>query len=152
MKRKKKPPLMTICVLDAKALACLRLSNQFPRSPIMDPELSEVLLSRGHSFCIKDRRGSIIGAGGVIPLWRGVGEVWLAATDEMKKYPITMTKACRRLLDDLRSGFHRIQMTALKSEPGHVKWAKLLGFHEEGLMTRYGPDGEDHFRLAKTWQ
>lgn len=124
--------------------------NLFPNAPFRDPSLWPVLLSKGHSFSVR-WKGLLVGVGGIIPLWNGVGEVWMCAMEDLKRSPLTFTKMMKRLIEQLEGGFHRIQMTVSIAEPGHLKWAKLLGFQEEGTLVRYGPDRSNHVMLSITW-
>ena len=125
-------------------------SGLFPNSPIADPESHPLILEKGCSFCCK-KEGEIRFAGGVVPLWHGVGEVWMVMMEGMEKHGFLLTKVCKQLINEGAKAFHRIQMTTLESEPGHARWAKLLGFQEEGTMIQYGPDRANHVRLSKTW-
>ncbi len=100
--------------------------------------------------------GAVLGCGGTYPLQRGVGEVWLALSEHFEigvpdRGWVWIDRAARALLAAaLEDGFHRLQ-TAIEVDfrPGH-NWVRRLGFSEEGIMRKYGPDGKDYMRFART--
>jgi RimJ/RimL family protein N-acetyltransferase len=44
---------------------------------------------------------------------------------------------------------HRLQFVIDESNFLAIRWAKALGFVEEGLMRQYGPDKSNHFMYAR---
>ena len=101
------------------------------------------------------RGGTVVACAGIVPLYRGVGEAWLAFSeafivDRPSRLWALVYRAIGEGLDAaLTDGFHRIQ-TAIPVgfEQGHA-WARRLGFEEEGLMKKYGPDGHDFIRYGR---
>jgi RimJ/RimL family protein N-acetyltransferase len=88
---------------------------------------------------------------GFVPIWSGVGEAWLIADDKARAKPIGMTKVARLFFDILPISYelHRVQIAVRTSDTRAHKWALFLGFKEEGIMRRYGPDGADHYIMAR---
>lgn len=92
-----------------------------------------------------------IGCGGIIPRWNGVGEVWIAVSEELKQRPILLVKETLRCIHlfHQRGGFHRIQLHIRTEDAGLQRWAESLGFTFEGIMRQYGPDKSDHKLYAR---
>jgi len=92
-----------------------------------------------------------IAAGGVFPLWNGVAEGWVLATEEINKYPITFSKVIKLRCDMLlkNNSIKRFQTSVKADCDVAIRFAKFLGLKEEGLMKNYGPDGADFYRFAR---
>ena len=88
---------------------------------------------------------------GFVPIWPGVGESWLIADDKARTKPIGLTKMGQVFFDILQISYelHRVQIAVRTSDTRAHKWALFLGFKEEGIMRRYGPDGADHYIMAR---
>lgn len=95
--------------------------------------------------------GHVIGAGGLIILWPGVGEGWMVvnkdAAQRHKRYAYEVViEHLLKLASDLN--LRRIQAHVDVNVPAAVKFAEQLGFQREGTMRRYGEDGSDHYLYA----
>ena len=94
--------------------------------------------------------GKIIGCGGIVPLWSGVADGWTVLAKDIPNYKFWFHQTVKRILRDTMEGLHlrRIQVSVRSYSMRNIKWAESLGFHNEGLMKQFGPDGADHFRFA----
>ena len=93
-------------------------------------------------------------AGGIVPLWNGVAEGWVMASKEVNDYKIKSASAVKKRLDLLcnNNNIYRLQ-TAVKEEfITGVRFAEWLGLKNEGLMTMYGPDKTNYYRMAKIYE
>ena len=93
-------------------------------------------------------------AGGIIPLWNGVAEGWVMASKGVHDYKIKSASAVKKRLDLLckNNEVWRLQ-TAVKEEfTTGVRFAEWLGLKNEGLMTMYGPDKTNYYRMAKIYE
>ena len=88
---------------------------------------------------------------GFVPIWDGVGEAWLIVDDKARTKPIGLTKMGKVFFDILQISYrlHRVQIAVRTSDTRAHKWALCLGFEQEGLMRNYGPDGADHYIMAR---
>jgi RimJ/RimL family protein N-acetyltransferase len=88
---------------------------------------------------------------GFVPIWTGVAEAWLIADDKARTKPIGLTKMGQAFFDILQISYelHRVQIAVRTSDTRAHKWALFLGFKEEGIMRRYGPDGADHYIMSR---
>lgn len=129
----------------------LQLKRQNVFDTIDIQETGSAILSVGVSFTILNADGIPLGCGGVIPRWAGVGEVWIAISEELKKHPLVLVRETLRCIDAIvrYGGFRRLQLTIRSENELLKKWAASLGFTSEGRMLRYGIDGSDHDLFAR---
>jgi hypothetical protein len=88
---------------------------------------------------------------GFVPIWDGVAEAWMIADDKARTKPLWITKSAKRFFDiaQISYNLHRIQISVRTADKRAHKWALCLGFQEEGRMRGYGPDGADHYIMAR---
>jgi hypothetical protein len=84
----------------------------------------------------------VLGIIGAVPTVAGVCEVFVVASEDQRRFPLAFTKAVRQELYQLQNKFRRIQAVS-KNDEFHVRWLSWLGFKQEGLMRKYGMNGED---------
>jgi RimJ/RimL family protein N-acetyltransferase len=95
----------------------------------------------------------VIAAAGMKRIWGNVAEGWFIAKNDVWNYPITIAKAVKQNIDYLATSnnIKRLQ-TAVRTDFGiGIRFAKWLGFTNEGLMKSYGFDGTDHYRMARIY-
>lgn len=103
--------------------------------------------------------GKIVGVGGMIILWEGVGEMWLMLTAECKREGIFGIMAFNIIKDTVdklirEHKMRRVQCTVRVDFPKARKMVEALGFRQEGIMLEYCPDCCDvwlYARLSK-WE
>ena len=119
----------------------------------MDPENFEVfnnLECENLSFtAIADN--SFICSGGIVPMWHGVFEGWVIGSNKIWDHPIMAARTIRKGLDQLYQDNNIVRLqTAVRADfPMGVKFAKWLGFKNEGLMKKYDMEGKDFYRFAR---
>jgi RimJ/RimL family protein N-acetyltransferase len=88
---------------------------------------------------------------GFVPVWDGVAEAWLIADDKARTKPIGMTKVGKTFFDiaEISWQLHRVQISVRTQDSRAHRWAIALGFREEGVMHKYGPDQADHYIMAR---
>jgi hypothetical protein len=113
-----------------------------------NPELIAKKFTRGIAYTIEAPEG-LVASGGVIPLWKGVGEAWVVTSDLVEKYPIFFAKTVWRKLHEILdvNGIERVQTTIHRDHMVSQRWAERMGFENEGLMRRF-LGGEDYYRYA----
>jgi len=94
--------------------------------------------------------GRPAGIFGIVPIWKGIAEFWFIPDEALRNYPMFMTKAARTFIDicAISYGLHRQQITVRCDHKEAVKWAKALGFQQEGLLRSYGPDRSDFYMMS----
>ena len=95
--------------------------------------------------------GYVIASAGIKPLWPGVGEAWIVASDNMPKKKLSVIKLIRENFDRMiqDNNFVRVQAGVRYDWPEAKRFAEFLGFEHEGIMRKYGPDGQDYLRMAR---
>lgn len=88
---------------------------------------------------------------GFVEIWHGVAEAWLIADDKARTKPIGMTKVGKTFFDiaEISYALHRVQISVRTNDTRAYHWAEVLGFAKEGVMRQYGPDGADHYIMAR---
>ena len=133
--------------------------------------MNHMLTQKDASFIIKDNNkecmdleqehlaftglinDKVIAAAGMKRIWGNVAEGWFIAKNDVWNYPITIAKAVKQNIDYLATSnnIKRLQ-TAVRADFGiGIRFAKWLGFTNEGLMKSYGFDGADHYRFARIY-
>lgn len=96
----------------------------------------------------------IVGVGGMIILWDGVGEMWLMLTADCKRegiFGIMALQTIKDKVDELirEHKMRRVQCTVRVDFPKARKMVSSLGFTLEGLMKCYCPDGCDVWMYSR---
>lgn len=89
--------------------------------------------------------------GGVYGLWENVGEAWFVMSSIAYKKPFAAAKYSSLMLDHVQddAGLKRIQASVHTNDQQAIRYVEWLGFENEGLMKKYGPDGSDYYRFAR---
>mgnify|MGYP003149623582 CR=1 FL=1 len=97
------------------------------------------------------RNGHLIGAGGIYPVWDGLGEAWVLPSEQVARYKKSFVRLIREGIDRMTAEFEfrRVQATARADAQTAQRFLEFLGFEREGLLRAYGPDGADHVLFAK---
>ncbi len=64
-----------------------------------------------------------------------------------KEFILTLRDGIVHFMNQLK--LRRVHTTIRADFPTAEKWIKILGFEKEGLMRKFGPEGEDHFLFSK---
>lgn len=100
------------------------------------------------SYCML-RDGEPVLAGGIVNLQWLRGEAWLLTTPFYYKHVKTCLKSIRLAIPSMASlgTFKRVQAVCATSSS--VTLFKHLGFHYEGVLNHFGPNGETCFMYAR---
>ena len=97
--------------------------------------------------------GKIVVSAGMFKLWKGTGEIWIYYGDDSytPDRRLSVIKTMRRYLQIFMHEFEltRMQGGVRADRPQFIKFAKLFGFKEEGLMRNYSKQNEDVLMMAK---
>ena len=105
------------------------------------------------SFTAIDDNKNIICSGGIIPLWQGVYEGWVMASDLSKQNPVTAARVIKKGLNFLVEKYDvvRLQTAVKKDFDMGKKFAEWLGMQLEGEMRKYQNE-LDYLRYARIYK
>jgi RimJ/RimL family protein N-acetyltransferase len=88
--------------------------------------------------------GQLAGCAGLVVYWTGVAEAWAVIGNVGREHGLFVTRGVKRgLLDLIRMhGLHRVQAKVMAEFEVGKRWIMWLGFHEEAVLTAYGPKRE----------
>lgn len=113
----------------------------------MDPDLVLASLPEGYVFSlIVFETKEVLAIGAIFPgSTERTGTAWVTCSSAIQKHPVQATKIIRRFLKVFMEERKMVKLfTAVAADSKrNLKWAKALGFEEEGL-SRYH-DGVSHF-------
>lgn len=113
-----------------------------------NPEIISEQLSEGMAFTEVCKDG-VIACGGVLPIWKGVGEGWAITSDLVCKYPFSFAKIVHKKLGEIIRYYKldRVQTVVHSEFKTSIKWIERMGFKYEGEMPKYIA-GMTYFRYA----
>lgn len=82
---------------------------------------------------------------GCLLFWDGVAEMWSLISNDIRQYPVYLTKAGQAWADicEIVFNLHRLEITVKASDTRATKWAFALGFVHESIMVKYNAERED---------
>lgn len=133
---------MIVVPFEAKHLRALLLQeSQIFMQPFLQDKTYGLSLEKGGPAFSAIVDGEIIAALGVIPQWKHRAIAWGLIGDEAPRHFIALHKAVSRFLR--MTEYRRIETSVSTDfEEGH-RWARMLGFVNEGTMRAFTPDGRD---------
>ena len=93
----------------------------------------------------------IAAVGGLLRLWPGVRSAWLCVTPLGRAHPVFVIRTLARcLVAQIQAAeLRRVQADICDHDTAGLALVTRLGFEEEGIMRKYGPNGEDYIRCAR---
>lgn len=93
----------------------------------------------------------VLAVGGLHMMWFGVGEAWLLVSPKALAKPVALARYSKRLLHDIveKTQVRRVQASVHVDDTRAMLFAEWLGFAHEGIMRKYGMEGDDYFRMAR---
>ncbi len=113
---------------------------------IREPSYGESLAKAGPSFTATVD-GDPIACIGVIDQWSGYARAWALISMFAGPYMLHLTRGIRTWLKYHNPG--RIDTAVDCQFPEAIRWARLLGFAQEGTMRAYTPERRDCFLYSK---
>lgn len=106
----------------------------------------------GPAFTLIAEDRCVLGCGGLVPLWRGVAQGWIYASDRLRGHPVALHRTVYRALAAAEAalGLHRIEISVHADFAASRRWVAHLGFHCEGAMPGFGPNKDTYYRYART--
>ena len=100
---------------------------------------------------VESSTGGVIGVIGFNKIWDGVVRAWAVFGEDVQKYPIAFHKMVLKLIEHYTFilKIWRIEITVLCGFKQGMKWAEALGFIQEGIMKKFGPNKADFYLYAR---
>lgn len=91
--------------------------------------------------------GKLVGCGGVINIWPGLAEAWLALTPYARSHVSFLYRQSLRFLNWAVPTYHlrRIQTTVQADWLEANRFIERLDFLRVARLDKYGPNGEPHY-------
>jgi len=88
---------------------------------------------------------------GVYEFWHGMAEAWMLPSKHLNRKTIVFHRAALRFFEYIAEAkaLRRLQITVNAANVHADRWARRCYFEREGLMRRYGPDGNDYWMYSR---
>jgi len=97
--------------------------------------------------------GRYIASGGAVIPWKGIGDGWmLVGSEPLENHGKALLKYVRLGIKMLHEhfGVQRIQAVVQADKEKWVRYAVGLGLTSDGVMRKYGPEGENYLMMSRT--
>jgi len=96
---------------------------------------------------------SIIGVGGVVIYWQGMGEVWIILHKDALTYKTALVLCMNNALEELVDihKLKRVEATVREDFPKARELVEFLGFKRDGFKECYYPDGGNAICYGKLY-
>jgi hypothetical protein len=123
-------------------------NGAYPRRE--DRYLFEAYATHGPAVTVFDE-DLIIASGGIAVAWSGLGEAWLLPSVYVRKYPKAVFSISAGFIANVikKYSLRRVQATIRAEDVVSIRWINALKFKREGLLSKFGPGGEDHYMYAR---
>ena len=94
----------------------------------------------------------LVAIAGITHLCRGAGELWIIPGNLVEVYKCDFFKTIYRLIYKFIFEYydmHRLEINIQASWKKGLKWAKKLGFEEEGIMRQWDQHRNDYVRFVR---
>ncbi len=115
-------------------------------SPLLTTQYGSALQGAGpcySAFC----GDQVLACCGVVEFWAGRAQVWSLLSVWMPQYRKTIHKAVKTFLAGYR--VRRLECVVDPRAEAAMRWATHLGFHVEGTMRAYTPNGDDQLMYVR---
>ena len=134
--------------------------RQFKESDVYDIELDYEFTAASRSgLCNHDNivaytlvdGEEVLAVGGAHIMWFGVGELWVLVSPEAKRRAAPFARYTKGVIDSIlqEHKLRRMQASIHVEDQPAIRFAEWLGFKNEGVMRKYGVEGDDYYRMAR---
>ena len=111
-----------------------------------------LIILSDHAVTLTDDDDNVLVCMGSAMLWPGVADIWSLVHPESGTHALTLVRDTRKVIEDYCQvyGVHRCNAQAF-DEDQH-KWMQLLGFVDEHVKARYGPQQQDVIGMVKWYK
>lgn len=106
--------------------------------------------AQGPSFTA-EYDGVVLGCGGVVLMWPGVGACWMMLAEDIGSHGLWLSRTTRHFLATVKreANLHRLEAMAMHESVRNQAWLELCGFKREqnGIAQSYLPDKRSMVRF-----
>jgi hypothetical protein len=111
-----------------------------------------VIILSDHGFTLTDDDDDVVVCMGTAMLWPGVVDTWSLVHPESGVPALTLVRDVRKVLEDYCQVYGVYRCNAQAFDDDQHRWMQLLGFVDEGVKERYGPQGQDVISMVKWYR
>ena len=110
------------------------------------------ILAGGEFGWVAGVDGLPVAAFGAIPVWNGVWQVWMFATDDWPKVALGVTRFIKKVMIPALEevGCHRAECRSMDGHDVAHRWLECLGAHKESELPHFGRDGQTFYLYCWT--
>lgn len=129
---------LELCAAQARDFAGAVLTEAVDRMAVM-----------GSAFTLRDMDGRVLLIAGIAQIDPGYGHCWTFQSRHSGPWMLRITRAVAQYLDLRMAKHRRLEMMVRADFAQAHRWARLLGFTDEGVMDCAAPDGCDMVRFGR---
>lgn len=111
--------------------------------------LQDGLMASDECLTIEDDAGKVVGMFGVAPLEKGVGAIWLLASDDLPRVRKEFLRQTRPWVQYFQTRYPVLTNMVDARNEVHIKWIKWAGFTFTNRQETVGPDGVQFLEFYK---
>lgn len=124
----------------------LQSAQSHVKDDLLQPGIAESLANAGQSFTAIES-DQVIAIAGIAMQWEGRAIAWALVSEDAGKHFLAIHRAVRGFLD--QCDIRRIEAFVDSDFEQGMKWMKMLGFENEGLMRKFSIIGNDCYLFAR---
>lgn len=95
--------------------------------------------------------GQLVACGGLVSIWPGLAEAWIAVTPLAQHYPTFILRTSKLYLEDRikRQGLRRIEARVREGFITAERFTYWSGFQFNTYLPKYGPNGETFMLMSR---
>lgn len=124
----------------------LQSAQAYVKDDLLQPGIAESLANAGQSFTAIEG-DQVIAIAGIAMQWEGRAIAWALVSEDAGKHFLTIHRAVKGFLD--QCDIRRIEAFVDSDFEHGMKWMKMLGFENEGLMRKFSIIGNDCYLFAR---
>ena len=111
-----------------------------------------LIILSDHAVTLTDDDDNVLVCMGSAMLWPGVADIWSLVHPDSGTQALTLVRDTRKVIEDYSQvyGVHRCNAQAFNDD--QHKWMQLLGFVDEHVKKRYGPQQQDVIGMVKWYK
>lgn len=111
-----------------------------------------VIILSDHAVTLTDDEDNVLVCMGTAVLWPGVADIWSLVHPDSGTHALTLVRDVRKLLEDFCQVYGVRRCNAQAFDADQRKWMQLLGFVDENVLHKYGPQAQDVIGMVKWYR